>query len=97
MRAKDTDGLAGLHQQRFVVTQRFELTHDGVERRPVARGFAGSAVNDQILRALGHLGVEIIHEHAQGGFLLPALAAKGGAAGRANVNWRQSIQGRHMK
>src|SRR2546429_8686171 len=62
MRAKNPDRLARLHQQRFVVAQRFELTHDGVERGPVARGLAGSAVNDEVLGALGHFTVEVIHE-----------------------------------
>ena len=47
---------------------------DGVEARPVARGLAGAAVDDEIVGALGDLGIEVVHEHAQGGFLVPALA-----------------------
>ena len=50
-----------------------ELAHDGVEALPVARGLADAAVDDEVLRALGHLGVEVVHQHAQGRFLLPAL------------------------
>ena len=37
------------------------VAHDGVERRPAARGPAGAAVHDQVVRALGHLGVEVVH------------------------------------
>ncbi len=34
----------------------------------------GAAIDDQIVGSLGHLRIEVIHQHAQGGFLLPALA-----------------------
>ena len=82
--AEDADGTAGLHQQRLVGRQRFEFAHDGVEGGPVARGFAGAAVDHQVGRALGDVGVEIVHEHAQGRFLLPSPAAEGRAARRAD-------------
>ena len=34
----------------------------------------GAAVHDEIVGPLGDLGVEVVHQHAQRGFLLPALA-----------------------
>src|ERR1035437_4621093 len=46
--------LAGLHEQRLVVLQRLERADDGVIAIPVARGFACSAVNDQVLRTLAN-------------------------------------------
>jgi hypothetical protein len=64
-----------------------------LEARPVAGGFAMAAVHDQIGGALGHLGIEIVHQAAQGGFLLPTLAAQPGATGRVNGG---NCQGRHF-
>ena len=39
---------------------------------PVAGGLARAAVDDELLRVLGHLGVEIVLEHAKRGLLRPA-------------------------
>src|ERR1035438_3263357 len=57
-----------------------------MEGGPVAGGFAGAAVDHQVGRALGDVGVEVVHEHAQGGFLLPSPAAQGCAA-RGADDW----------
>ena len=84
VRAKNSDWLAGLHQKRFVIFERAKRRDDGVETFPVARGFAASAVDDQVFRLLGDLGIEVVHQHAQRGFLLPAFAGKGIAARRAH-------------
>ena len=81
---KDTDRLAGLHDQRFVVLERGQRSHDGVERLPTARRLARSAVHDQIVRPLGDVGIEIIHQHAQRGFLWPAFAGQRGASPRSD-------------
>ena len=43
---------------------------------------AGAAVDDQLVRLLGDLRIEIVVQHAQGGFLVPALAGDLAAAGR---------------
>ena len=74
VRAKDGDGLAGLHDERLVVIERAQRRDDRIERCPVASGLAGSAVDDQLVGALGDVGVEIVHEHPQRGFLWPAFA-----------------------
>src|ERR1035438_9009751 len=57
-----------------------------MEGGPVAGGFAGAAVDHQVGRALGDVRVEVVHEHAQGGFLLPSPAAQGCAA-RGADDW----------
>jgi hypothetical protein len=49
--------------------------HNRVKRFPAPRRAPGAAVNDQPVRILRHLGIEIIHQHPQRGFLLPAFAA----------------------
>ena len=48
---------------------------------PIAGGAAGSAVDDEVLRALGDLFVEVVHQHAHGGFLGPSFAGELVAAG----------------
>ena len=45
-----------------------------MEAIPVARGAPRPAVNNQFLGLFGHFGVEVVHQHAQRRFLLPALA-----------------------
>ncbi len=68
--------LARLNEQRLVVAEALELGHDRVVARPVARRLADAAVDDQLGRVLGHVRMEVVLKHAQGGFLLPALAAQ---------------------
>src|SRR5450432_1525921 len=84
MRAEAADGLARLDEQGLVAAELLELADDDVEAVPVARGLARAAVDDEVGGALGDLGVEVVHQHAKGGFLEPALAAQGRAAWRAN-------------
>ena len=76
------DGLAALDQQRLVVLEAAQRADDGVEAVPVAGGLAGAAVHDELIRILCDLRIEVVHQHAQRGLLLPALAADLGAAGR---------------
>ena len=76
VRRKDGDGLAGLDEERVFRAETFELADDGVEALPVARGAADATVDDEVLGALGHFGVEVVHQAAEGGFLLPAFAAE---------------------
>ena len=61
-----------------------QRAHDRVERLPRARRPAGAAVDDEVVRALGDLGVEVVHQHPQRGLLRPALAGQLGAARRAD-------------
>ena len=69
-------GLPDCTTQRLVVLERSERRDDRVEGRPAARGLAGSAVHDEILRALGDVRIQIVHQHPEGGFLRPALAGE---------------------
>ena len=79
---EDAHRLARLHQQRLVVFQRLQRVDDGVVALPIARGASGAAVNHEVLRTLGHVGIEIVHEHAHGGFLSPTFAGELVAARR---------------
>ncbi len=76
-------GLARLDEQRLLVAELLELAHDRVVARPVAGGLADPAVDDQLGRLLGDVGMQVVLEHAQRGFLLPAFAPQAGCRRRA--------------
>src|SRR5678815_297015 len=80
------DGLARLDEQSLVVIQRLQSLNNGVVAIPIASCFARAAVDHEVLRTLGDFFVEVVHEHAHGGFLLPALAGESVAAWRANAS-----------
>ena len=79
--------LARLHQQRLVILQLAQALQDGVEGFPVAGGLPAPAVNHQVLRALGHLGIQVVLDHAVSGFGQPGFAGQLGAAWRAHLSW----------
>ena len=79
--AEDGHRLARGHQQRLVVGEGAQFAHDGVEGSPGASGAAGATVDDEVVRALRDLRVEVVHEHAQRGFLAPAAARQLAARG----------------
>ena len=85
VRAENGDRLAGLDDERFVVFEAAERGDDGVEGRPATRGPARSAVDDEILRPFSHLGIEVVHQHPQGGFLWPAFAGEHRTTRRADM------------
>ncbi len=84
VRAEHADRLARLHQQRLVVGERLEGADDRVVRLPAAGRLAGAAVDDEVFGALGHLGIEVVHQHAHRRLGLPGLRGDGGAAGSAD-------------
>ena len=53
--------------------ERAQRGDDAVEALPVARGAADAAVDHQLVRLLGDLGVEVVHQHAQRRLGQPAL------------------------
>ena len=87
VRTEDPDRLAGLDHQRLVVLQVAQRADHRVEGVPGPRGPARAAVHDQLVGVFGDLGVEVVHEHAQGGLLLPALGAQCRAARCAYGTW----------
>ncbi|MCY1397970.1 hypothetical protein D9M71_129940 [compost metagenome] len=70
------DRLAGLHQQGLVFVQFLQGLDDLVVALPVARRATDAAVDHQFLRVLRHLGVEVVHQHAQRRFGQPALGVQ---------------------
>ena len=86
--AEHADRLARLHEHRLVVARVRSVAHDGVERVPRSRGAAGAAVDDELVGMLGHLGVEVVVQHPQRGFLRPTPARDLRAARRPNGSCR---------
>src|ERR1700722_3276744 len=80
--AKDGYWFSGLHEERFVRGKFLERANDGMETFPVSRRFSGAAIDDQVVRFFSDLWIEIVHQHAKSGFLLPAFAGDLGSAGR---------------
>ena len=63
MRAQDADGLAALDQQRLVGLEPAEAFDDRVEACPVARRLADAAIDDERIRILRDLGVQVVLDH----------------------------------
>ena len=80
----DADRLAGLDQERLVVLEVLQGLDDRRVGVPAAGGATGAAVDDELVGVFGHLGVEVVHEHAHGRFLRPPLAGSLGAARRVD-------------
>ena len=74
-----------LNDQGLVATEVAEGRDDPVVVLPRARRLARAAVHDEVLGSLGDIRVEVVHQHAQGGFLHPALARPLRAVGRPNL------------
>ena len=85
MGAEHADRLARLDEQGLVVLEPFERFDDLVVSRPVARGAADAAIDDERLRVLGDLLVEVVHQHAHRGLGLPAFGDESGAGARLDV------------
>ena len=89
VRAEDSHRLSGLDEQRLVGFQGLQAADDSIKTRPVARGFAGTAIHDEFVRLFRDFRIQVIHQHPQCGFLRPAPAAELGAA------WRPHPATRH--
>ncbi len=86
MSAEHADRLAGLHEKGLVVVEPLQRRHDGIEARPIPRRPADPAIDHELFGVLGHLRIEIVHQHAHRRFGQPALGRQGGAAGTADLD-----------
>ena len=95
---EDGNGLARLDEERLVVGQPAELADDRVEGRPAPSRPTRPAVDDEGVGILGDLRIEVVHEHPERCFLLPAAARERRAARRPDgprpgcVDHRRSIR-----
>ena len=74
VRANNANRLAALHQQRLVCFQFLQALDDCIEALPVTRGLSAASVHHQVLGAFRHFWIQIVHQHAHGGFSGPGLA-----------------------
>jgi len=66
VRAKHTDGLAALDEERLVLAELDQRRDDRAQRFGVARRLPGAAVDDELLRALRDLRIEVVEQHSEG-------------------------------
>ena len=82
--AENADGLARLDEEGLVSFEPLQRLDDPVIAVPVARGAADAAIDDEFVRRLGDVGVEIVHQHPHRRFGEPAFRADLGAGRRAD-------------
>ncbi len=63
VRLEYADRLARLDQQGLVILQPLQGLDDLVIAFPVARRPANAAIDHQLFRTLGDIGVEVVHQH----------------------------------
>ncbi|EAR52350.1 hypothetical protein OG2516_07732 [Oceanicola granulosus HTCC2516] len=83
--AEDADGLAGLDQQGLVGLELAQGGADAVEILPGPRRPADAAVDDELVRVLGDVGVQVVHQHPERRLGEPALGADLGPGRREYV------------
>ena len=85
MRPQHADGLAALYEQRLVLAEREQRAHDRAQRLVVARRLPRAAVDDQLLRVLGDLRIEVVEQHAERRLGRPRSRVELGPTRRADV------------
>ena len=65
--------MAGVHHQRLLVAHCGQILHHQAVLGPVLENGSVSAVNDELVRMLGHAGVQVVLDHRHNGRGLPAL------------------------
>src|SRR4029453_13464545 len=79
--------LSRLHKKRLVIFEIAQGSENRIEGFPAPRGAPRSAINDESVRGFGYIGIEIVHQHPHGRFLMPAFAGSLGAARCADVSF----------
>ena len=83
--AEHADRLARLHQQRLVGLERLEARDDAVEIGPGARRPPDPAVDDELVRVLGDVGMQVVHQHPHRRLGQPRLGGDLRPGGRIDV------------
>ncbi len=84
MGTEHADWLSGLDNQRLVILQALQRGDDTMIGLPISCGLSPTSVHDQLFRMLGNRRVQIVHQHAHGGFLMPAFAMQFRSVGGVN-------------
>ena len=84
VRPEHANRLAALDEQRLVLTQAQQAAHKRSKRLRIARRLAGASVDDELLRALRDLGIEVVQQHPERRFGRPRPRVQLRPAGRAD-------------
>ena len=76
MGAHLADCLARLHEEAFVFSELQQAPDDLFQCFGIACGLPRAAVDDEFVGVLGHFGVEVVEQHAQGRFGLPGAGVQ---------------------
>jgi len=87
VRSDAADGLARLDDQGLVVGQLAEFVQNRVVGVPRPGRPSDAAVHHEVLRAFGHLGVEVVVEQPKCGLLSPAFALDVGSGRCATISF----------
>ena len=82
---KDANGFARLHQQCLIVFQCLQRCDDLIEIIPGPRRPANAAIDNQLMRVLGHVGMQVVHQHAHRRFRQPGLGGNVGPGRGKNI------------
>ena len=85
MRPEDADRLSALDEHRLVVPEPQERAYELLQAGVIARGLARAAVDDERLRVLGNLRIEVVEQHPQRRLRLPRARVQLRPARRANA------------
>ena len=84
VRAEHAHRLARLHEQRLLLGQALEARDDPVEIGPSPRCAPDPAIDDEFVRVLRYVGVEIVHQHPHRRLGRPLLRSDLGSARRTD-------------
>src|SRR4030095_11195169 len=79
-----TDRFARLDKERLVIFELAQRTDEAIEAFPISRRSAGAATDNQAVRCFRHFRIKVVHQHAHGCLLVPALTTALGATRGAN-------------
>ncbi|OPZ67232.1 MAG: hypothetical protein BWY82_02845 [Verrucomicrobia bacterium ADurb.Bin474] len=71
---EDRHRLAGLDEKRLIIFQLAQSIQNSIESLPAASGFSLTSIDNQIHWTFSHFGVQIVLDHAVGGFCKPGFA-----------------------
>ena len=98
MRPEHAHGLAALDEQRLVLAEAQEAADKPPKRLMIARSLSRAAVDDELLRPLGDLAIQIVEQHAEWRLRLPGTRIQLRPAGRpdpAEVSTERLDRGLH--
>ena len=70
---EEAQRMAGVHHERLLVRHRGEVLHHEAVLRPVLEDGAVAAVDDELVRVLGHARIQVVLDHRHDGRRLPGL------------------------